>query len=145
MISGNTGTVEYNLIQDGETELFNATFRFNIITANDLVEIANTLPQYNISTTTQGALASSDGNLTNVPSADIFVTGGTSDGGFMLKDASTALGIGPNSEDAGIFAGPDPYVLSGIPALPTITEIIAPTFASPTSGITITVKAKARN
>ncbi len=145
MISGNTGTIEYNIIEDGETELFNATFRFNIITTTDLVEINNTLPQYNISTTTQGALSNST-NQTSVPLADIFVDSfDSSDGSLVLKDLSPALAIGPSGEDAGMFAGPEPYVLSGIPALPTITEINAPTFASPTSGITITVKAKARN
>ncbi len=144
MISGNTGTIEYNIIGDGETHLFNATFRFNIITISDLITTTNTLPQYNISSTTQGALSDST-NQTNVLTENIFVAGGTSDSQWALKDSSEALAIGPGGEDAGMFAGPEPYVLSGIPALPTITEINAPTFASPTSGLTITVKAKARN
>lgn len=64
------------------------------------------------------------------------------DSKFMLKENSPAKGVGPDGTDCGIFGGPHPYVFSGIPSIPYITELVAPLTAR--RGDTIQVHIKAR-
>ena len=66
-----------------------------------------------------------NGNQLNVDMNNVFVcyttcTGFSTDGRYQLKAGSPAIGAGSNGEDCGIFGGTDPYVLSGIPAIPAI-------------------------
>ena len=42
------------------------------------------------------------------------------------------------------LAGPDPYVLSGIPDIPTIYSFFAPDGASEENGLPVEIKIKAR-
>lgn len=55
--------------------------------------------------------------------------GYSSDGRYQLKAGSPAIGAGSingNPVDIGAFGGPAPYVLSGMPAIPSIYAISAP-------------------
>lgn len=146
LTGNNDATVMYNFIENGDIHLVGSVFHLNIVTTPDAITISGGSVKYNVSTGSHGAGALSDPtNKNEVPLTNIILNSGTSDGRLALAVDSEAAGIGPNGEDAGIFGGDEPYVLSGVPALPTITEIDAPHFASPASGITISVKAKARN
>jgi len=89
-------------------------------TANDNVYYNNI--------TANSMFGSDNGNQANVNPETLFVcsTPGTkcgnysTDGAYVLSATSAAKGAGLGGEDCGIFGGTEPYVLSGIPALPTI-------------------------
>jgi hypothetical protein len=74
--------------------------------------------------------------------ASQFIGGITTDKYYMLKPTSTAKGAGTGGIDCGAFGGSDPYVLSGLPAIPHIYDVVAPTSGSATSGLAIKVKVK---
>jgi len=89
--------------------------------------------------------AATNGNLINVPLASIIVGTGTTDGQWKLKEGSPALGTGFEGADMGMFGGAEPYILSGIPPIPTIYQLNAPTVGEKNTGLPITIKAKSNN
>jgi hypothetical protein len=56
----------------------------------------------------------------------VFVGTGSTDGQWQLKPGSPAIGAGVGGVDCGMFGGDSPYVLSGIPSIPTIYFFNAP-------------------
>jgi len=85
------------------------------------------------------------GNIPSTPQAAIFVGTGTTDGQWKLKDGSPAIGAGYEGVDIGMFGGAEPYVLSGIPPIPTIYQLNAPAVGEKNTGLPITIKAKSNN
>lgn len=81
------------------------------------------------------SLPSGDGNIHGENLNNIFngfsdITGFSSDGRYMLKTGSHAIGAGSLNGitvDCGVFGGPAPYVLSGMPAIPSIYSLTVPT------------------
>lgn len=94
---------------------------------------------------TNGNTGSNTGNLFSVSSSSMFegTTGNSTDGQYQLKTGSPAIGAGKNGIDCGIFGGTEPYVLSGIPPIPNIYELNAPTSVTTSGGLQITIKLKA--
>jgi len=93
-----------------------------------------------------------NGNITGATLASLYEGGSTgagysSDARYQLKPGSPALGAGllnGVTVDCGAFGGPAPYVLSGMPQMPSIYDISMPaTISSGTSAITISVSAAA--
>ena len=62
---------------------------------------------------------------------------------FALVSGSQAIGAGYNGVDCGIFGGPTPYVLSGLPSRPWIYEFMAPPAVSQQNPAAIEIKVKA--
>jgi hypothetical protein len=60
----------------------------------------------------------------------------TADSGAVLNTGSIAIGVGLNGFDCGAFGGPGPYVLSGMPPVPSIYTLVVP---SPASGSSLLV------
>jgi hypothetical protein len=90
------------------------------------------------------------GNVGNVDMSTVFVgypTQGSysTDGLWQLKADGPAIGAGEGGIDCGMFGGPLPYVLSGLPAIPRIYEAIVPSAGSTTSGLPVIIKAKSQN
>ena len=48
----------------------------------------------------------------------VFKYTGSTDGRYKLKAGSPAIGYGVGGVDCGIYGGPEPYVLSGMPTVP---------------------------
>jgi hypothetical protein len=137
----------------GEVSFANCTFVNNVIitpTANDTRYI-------------DAGMAHADHNVSNV---DIFPAGGTNinnadgtntyvlttnpaissdDGIFQLKPGSVAIGYGNDGKDAGASGGNNPYVLSGIPAIPNIYFANPQQVGTTTGGLKIQLKIKANN
>lgn len=63
----------------------------------------------------------------------------------QLKAGSVALTAGEGGTQAGAFGGDDPYVLSGIPFIPSITELTVPPTVTQGGTLNITVKAQSNN
>lgn len=83
-----------------------------------------------------------DGNQYNVAMANVFVSSGSQDARYKLKTGSPAIGAGVSGVDCGIFGGPNPYVLSGIPNLPHIYDAYIPGTAYSDKGLACTIKVK---
>lgn len=92
----------------------------------------------------------SNSNQASVNMATVFVLdpaaalplGTSQDGRWKLAAGSPALAAGFAGEDCGMYGGTDPYVLSGIPPVPAIYELIVPSSATQSGGLNVTVKAK---
>ncbi len=66
-----------------------------------------------------------NGNQLNVDMDNVFVcyttcTGYATDARYHLKVGSPAIAAGSSGEDCGMFGGSNPYLLSGLPAIPAI-------------------------
>jgi hypothetical protein len=73
------------------------------------------------------------------------VAGETADGKFKLKPGSPAIGAGIGGVDLGIFGGPNPYRLSGIPSIPTIYKLEASGINATTNPFTVTFSTRSNN
>jgi hypothetical protein len=86
----------------------------------------------------QGPLSTNGNNLVGVASGTVILESGSTDGYYQLAAGSPAIGggvdIGGVKPDCGPFGGPDPYVLSGIPNIPTIYSLEFPNGNSVSSG-----------
>lgn len=89
---------------------------------------------------TTGPLSTNGNNLIGQTLTDIIVNTGSADGQYQLAVGSPAINggvdIGGVKPDCGAFGGPDPYVLSGIPDIPTIYELSLPNGNSVPAGTT---------
>lgn len=114
-------------------------FRNNVIASNASVTILGTA-QNNLVVGTQLG-----GNSNQTISLDQLFVGedtNSSDGQFRIKSDSPLRTAGFDGVEPGIFGGNSPYVLSGIPPVPTIYEFSAASFASQQNGLSIQLRAK---
>ena len=129
--------------------LFSCYFSNNIITNAAFITV-NTTIKNNLSSGTN--LPSGNGNVSNQSDAVVFqgLIGNSSDGQWRLKAGSPAVGAGETiagiTPDCGAFGTADPYVLSGIPAIPTIYLLTVPAnVATNAATMPITISTKSRN
>lgn len=146
-ISAPTSGVEIsNNILHGGPEASNAVIQNNIFVSNSGVEAATgSVIRHNMATFPGILLPAGDGNVSNVPQSSVFIGTGTIDGQWQLKDGSPAIAAGYEGVDMGMFGGDEPYVLSGIPPIPTIYQLNAPAVGEKNTGLPITIKAKSNN
>lgn len=136
-----TGSYYYNFI------CVNFVIQNNIIygVANNAYTLSNTWFNNVFGT---APFAAGNGNVVNANFDDIFVgwnsaTGFSSDGRYKLKPVSVAKNAGTINGmvvDCGAFGGPAPYVLSGMPPVPSVYQLTAPTqipSGTPTMNLTI--------
>lgn len=122
------GSVSPTSSSQYRNNLFSSSVPSNINGSGNLgpVNFSTVMPAY------QNSAASFDGRYKIGPATP--PTGGT----------NPAFNAGTDGTHIGPFGGSNPYILSGIPPLPTIDEFSAPTFASPGSTLTIRVKVSER-
>lgn len=118
LASGFTGVVENNVIY-GLNTVYNSQFNNNILREGTFLP-SNTTYYNNIGNSTQ--FGTVNGNKSNVSMLNVFVGVGSTDGQWQLKAGSPAIGAGVGGIDCGMFGGDFPYVLSGIPAIPSVYE-----------------------
>ena len=63
----------------------------------------------------------------------------------QLKAGAVALTAGEGGTEAGAFGGDDPYVLGGVPFIPTITQLTVPSMVTQGGTLNVTVKAQTNN
>ncbi len=109
------GTIHY---------VYNSVYRNNIATGTAALGTSYFASYYSVVTNNIGAdnqYGSSNGNQSNVDMTTVFEGFTTStDAQWRLIAGSPAIGAGLNGVDCGVFGGPDPYVLSGMPSIPAI-------------------------
>lgn len=145
MLSGSSATIANCVIRGGVT-LYDAEFFNNILNPSGTPTWsvnANCLIHHNVFMAYAGwdwdDHVSPVDNLTNV-STQVFEDSGTADGMWQLCDGSVAVGYGTGGIDCGMYGGQIPYILSGIPAIPTIYE-----FTAPATGFTIPIQIRTRS
>lgn len=149
---GNTKNLN-NLIRNNvfrsSIDIFSAYFANNIITGTTFNSL-NVTVKNNLSSGTN--LPAGNGNLNSQSDAIVFqgLTGNSTDGQWRLKAASPAIGAGETvaaiTPNCGAFGTADPYILSGIPPIPTIYLLSVPaSVASNASNLPITISTKSNN
>ncbi len=111
------------------------TIKNNIVSQTD-TELNSANPNCNVS---HNYIQSSSGN------DFINATGASTDGRWQLMESSSGMTAGTNNSQCGAFGGASPYVLSGLPNIPHIYEINAPTSASPASGLPVIIRISTEN
>ena len=120
----------------GYIYISNSIFRNNIslsTSAPDCFVPTNCLIENNIGASTQ--FGTENGNQQNVDMSTVFMNTGSTDGKYILKAGSPAIGAGTGGTDCGIFGGNYPYQLSGIGSMPSVWYMNM-------NGNNVTVKAK---
>ncbi len=138
-------TVEHNIFTSGVT-LSTNTFQSNIITYQFAgVNITSNIIQYNLDATNKTVSISSTNQL--VQSNQLFIgltaANNSPDGQYQFVTNSAYNKAGLNGEQPGIFGGSEPYVLSGIPPIPTIYQLQSDAVANKQDGLNVTIKARA--
>jgi len=133
--------VENNVIV-GNITCYNSTFQNNIIISGTFSGTGNGIFN-NICNSNQ--FSNTNGNIPNTDTSTVFVNTGTTDGRFQLKAGSPAKGAGIGGVDIGMFGGMNPYVLSGVPPIPSIFYFTAPFYGSKSQGLQVHIKAKVNN
>lgn len=110
-----------NNILLGDSYGFSAEyFRNNIVWQNDaVINVNSAYSENNIAS--NNILTGNNINVENIQ--ELFVGGDSPDAKYKLAEGSAAKGAGFNGTDCGIFGGEDPYIISGLPPVPVITEL----------------------
>lgn len=155
VVGSNQSAVIYNNVVGKTISAYNSVVKNNINTSNSAVhggyyDGGNNVWEYNIADFLNWGVPPGVGNIGSIDPTEIFVDydgslGYSSDGKWQLKEDSFAAGYGENGVDCGIFGGPSPYILSGLPPVPHIYDAIVPVSGSAASGLTVTIKVKSQN
>ncbi len=132
-----------NNIFVGGLNVSNTIVQNNFFNTDNSFTASASLVRNNIHT--NGYLPAGNGNINSSSLALRFVDTGSTDGRWKLKPTSSGLGAGFGGVDVGIFGGPEPYVLSGIPPIPTIYSLTAPSVGEKNTGLPIQIKVKSNN
>lgn len=132
-----------NNIFVGAINVSNAIVQNNFFNTDNFFTASSSVVRNNIHM--NGSLPAGNGNINNSSEVLRFVDTGSTDGRWKLKAGSPGLGAGFGGVDVGIFGGPEPYVLSGIPPIPTIYSLTAPAVGEKNTGLPIQVKVKSNN
>lgn len=130
----------------------NFTFQNNIFNKVNFGNLQNS--NIFINNIAKTGLPSGNNNLVNLDPADIYQGWGSpgtatfsSDARYKLKTGSPAINAGVLNSiavDCGAFGGPAPYILSGMPPVPSVYQLTMPSqINSGTPAINITVSAAA--
>ena len=154
-IQGNAYQVTFNnntVITNGNNngvEIDNAGIANNIFYNTALGGLYN--PSYpsnvtnNLWTVTSNAgYVGSNGNIFAADPSTVFVLGSSPDARYKLVTGSPASGTGAGNVDMGAYGGADPYVVSVLPAVPTIYQLSVPANATGNS-LPCTVSTRANN
>jgi len=133
-----------NNVLIGNTLIHNSPFHNNINRTHGTNTFSNSDIKSNIGDKEQ--FGDIDGNnKANVDFSTVFIESESHDAKYQLSQNSPAIGAGYNGINCGAFDGTTPYILSGIPSIPTIYQVVAPAIASELSGMPVHIKVKSRN
>jgi hypothetical protein len=145
----NLNNLVRNNVFRSQITMYSGYFSNNIITGTTFT-LTNVTIRNNISTGTN--LPAGSGNINSATDAALFqgLTGNSTDGQWRLKAGSPAFAAGETvsaiTPDCGAFGTADPYVLSGIPPIPTIYSLTVPaSIATSATTMPITISTKSNN
>ncbi len=126
----------YNTLIEHNTFGYTGTYS-SCINNTDGCTIQNNIINYH--TTTYNTNAKYEGNKA-AGASDYASSGATSDGKWKLTEVAMGTLLGTDNKQIGAYGGVTPYVLSGLPDIPHVYTIDAPTAASSASGLKVTIK-----
>jgi len=132
-----------NNIFKGGISVANAIVQNNFFNTDNTFVASASIVRNNIHT--NGYLPVGNGNVNSSPLDLRYIGTGSTDGRWKLKAGSPGIGTGFGGTDIGIFGGAEPYVLSGIPPIPTIYSLTAPAVGEKNTGLPIQIKVKSNN
>lgn len=144
-----------NVLAWWSSPVYNSTFVNNLfISVNNLAYTSATYNngfENNLFASSGTVVNTGLGNVTGVNMNQVFIgaSQGTTDGRYQIAPGSAADDTGKEiptgtPTDIGMFGGPNPYKLSGVPAIPTIYDLVVPT-SNTTGGLNVTLKAKSQD
>lgn len=145
--STTSAIIKNNVIRRGFVTTYNCNLSNNIM-YNGTFSGTGNLTSNNIANGTQ--FGSANGNQENISMAAVFELTGSSDARWKLKAGSPAIGAGYGSTsgapvDCGMFGGNTPYVLSGIPPIPSIYYFANQPVGSNSDPIDVQIKVRSNN
>jgi hypothetical protein len=140
MSSTSSAIIENNVIYNGVT-IHNSNFYNNILRDGIFTPVNST---YTNNVGNDNQFGAANGNQQYVDMDVVFEGSGSTDGQWQLKAGSPAIGAGTGGQDCGMFAGPYAYILSGIPAIPSIYEYLQ-IYNGPAQEIEVTFSVKSHN
>jgi hypothetical protein len=139
-----TGNFTNNTLYNCTMSFYNFQVNNNILNTGTFA-INNNVYFNNIGESTE--FGNANGNQQNINMSTVFTyNGGTysNDEYWTLAPGSPAINAGyGGATDCGAFGGPNPYILGGIPSVPTIYKLTVPPVG--TSSINITISTKSNN
>lgn len=126
------GVMAHNILKNGVRFYSGVDFYNNIILAGTILQNNNssTNVYYNLFSVAQPVWLTGGNNDFGVPSSTIFPTIGSNDAKLKPNPSNICpqcyKGFPGGTAEIGMFGGNDPYILSGIPAIPTIYNLQAP-------------------
>jgi hypothetical protein len=140
LVRNNTFTTNLN------TSLTNSVFENNVLVNGGTLTFTNVTASYNISEGSYPTGGIGNQLLYNV-SAQLIGSGSgiTTDESYQLKSGSPLKTAGSAGTEVGAFGGATPYVVSGIPAIPSITGFINTATGSNSVPLQVTISVKSNN
>jgi hypothetical protein len=140
--------VRNNTFYNGSAiSLRNAIFENNLL-MNSAITFNNVSYSYNV-TTGANFPSETNGNKNNydyVTNADFFgFVSYSNDEGWQLKAGSVPKTSSNNGGEVGAFGGSTPYIISGIPAIPSITGFINTGTGDASTPVKVTISVKGNN
>ncbi len=134
--------VENNLFL-GSVQLTTSTYRNNIWLPlqQESISVNAGIKEYNVNVSVDMGAENNNSVITGL--TELYTGDGSTDGKWQIKADSDYKAAGKDGTDPGPFGGSNPYVLSGLPALPIIYEISTTGFGSTQDGLPLTIKVRA--
>ncbi len=129
--------------------IVNSVFENNLMYAGGaFTSFINVTYSYNVSKT-----ATFSGGTANVNNYDWVTnsefsgagTGISDDETYQIKAGSALKTLGSSSSEVGAYGGSTPYIVSGIPAIPSITSMVNTGTGDATTPIKVTISVKSNN
>ena len=140
MASSCYNNIVQNNVLNGNLQVYNSEISNNILLFGSYSGTGNMLMNNMCNGTQFEDLG--ENNLIEIDMETVFVDTGSTDGQWQIKTNGPAVGTGTNGTDMGMFGGNDPYILSGIPPLPTIYEFYGTNAGATTFPVQIKIKAR---
>ena len=129
--------------------IFNSVLENNFFYAGGLFSsLSNVTASYNVSTA-----ATFSGGIGNVNNYDYVTnseivgsgTGISTDEAYQIKAGSSLKTLGSSTSEVGAYGGSTPYIVSGIPAIPSITTMVNTGTGDATTPVKVTISVKSNN
>ncbi len=145
---GGGSTISNNVLRYGIQYVDNSTLRNNIFTTTGNVEASSSGNSYTHNVHFGSGLGSANGNISSA--TGVFINGDDPwsnfvDNLFLLSPSSPALAAGSDGTQRGIFGGNSPYVLSGQPPVPIITQLNSTISGNATTPLTVQITVRSNN
>jgi hypothetical protein len=140
----NNVSITNSILQNGTRLLTNCTITNSIFNGISTNSIRATSYANNIST--QNDLPSGNGNVGGVAWTTLYnVANPRSEADYQLSASSAAKGTGTNGTDIGAFGGPNPYVLTGQPPIPIITNLVSSPSGNNNAPLNVRISVRSNN